>query len=285
MKDFKGKVAVITGAASGIGYGLAERCAQEGMKVVLADVEEGALARAEKDIKAMGAAVLAVKTDVSKADDVEALAGKTVDTFGGVHLLCNNAGVSGGGSMWQSTLADWEWTLGVNLWGVIYGVHFFLPIMIKQETECHVVSTASTAGLVPGYSPYSVSKHGVVVISEALYHEMEQGGHKIGVSVLCPGYIRTNIADCDRNRPEELQNKPGEGIDDTDPNVQALIDAVRQMIDNGMPPQQVADIVFTAIMENKFFITPNAEPFKPMMRGRMEDIVQGRNPTRVAPEY
>src|SRR4030042_4453683 len=147
MKEFKGKVAVITGAASGVGLGLAERCAQEGMKVVLAGINEDTLRKAEKDIKKTGATTLVVKTDVSKASDVETLAKKTIDSFGAVHLLFNNAGVSAGISVWGSTLADWEWTLGVNLWGVIYGVHFFVPIMLKQNTECHIVNISSGNGL------------------------------------------------------------------------------------------------------------------------------------------
>jgi len=283
MKDFKDKVAVITGAASGIGYGLAERAAKEGMKVVLADVEEDALAQAEKNIKALGVDALAVKTDVSKADDVKALADKTLDAFGAVHLLCNNAGVGGGSGAWQSTLADWQWTLGVNLWGVIHGVHYFVPIMLKQGNECHIVNTASMAGLItyPGSDTYMVSKHGVVALSEALCYELRIAGSKIEVSVKCPGYIRTNIMDCERNRPVELANKPGEGIDISDPQIQAMMRAGRQAVENGIPPQQAVDIAFDAIRENKFYILPNGEPFTPIIQARMEDILQQRNPTAV----
>lgn len=286
MKEFKDKVAVVTGAASGIGYGLAERCAQEGMKVVLADVEESALAKAEKDIKATGATTLAVRTDVSKATDVEALAQKTLDAFGAVHLLCNNAGVSAGFTAWRSTLADWQWVLGVNLWGVIYGVHFFVPIMIEQDTESHVVNTASAAGLLTGTynSPYAVTKHGVVALSETLYRELVQGGHNIGVSVLCPGFIKTNIGESARNRPAELQNDPTvEQEKLADPNIQAMRQFYRQGVENGMPPEQVADMVFSAIREKKFYILPNAESFKPMTQTRMEDILQERNPSPLPP--
>jgi NAD(P)-dependent dehydrogenase (short-subunit alcohol dehydrogenase family) len=285
MKDFKGKVAVITGAASGIGFGLAERCAREGMKVVLADVEEGALKKAENNIKALGADTLAVRTDVSKAEDVKTLAQQTIDTFGKVHLLCNNAGVGAGSTAWQSTLADWQWVLGVNLWGVIHGVHFFVPIMIKQNTECHIVNTASMAGLIafPGNDPYKVSKHGVVALSEGLYLELGTAGPKIGVSVLCPGFIRTNIMDSERNRPAGLKNKPGEEIDVSDPQIQAMTKGAREAVDNGMPPQQAAGIVFDAIRENRFYILPNAEPFIPMIQTRMEDILQGRNPSTIQP--
>jgi NAD(P)-dependent dehydrogenase (short-subunit alcohol dehydrogenase family) len=285
MKEFKDKVAVITGAASGIGYGLAERCAQEGMKVVLADVEEGALAKAEREIRALGAKTLAVKTDVSKAGEVEALAKKTVDTFGAVHLLFNNAGVTVFSTTWESTLADWQWVLGVNLWGVIYGIHFFIPIMLNQDAECHIVNTASIAGLCPGLSgPYEVSKHGVVVLSETLYHQLAQRGSNIGVSVICPGSIKTKVLDCERNRPRELQSKSGESIDITDPSIRAVFQANIQLIEKGMLPQQVADIVFSAIEEKKFYILPNAEQYKPVIQTRMEDIIQERNPTSMSLE-
>jgi NADP-dependent 3-hydroxy acid dehydrogenase YdfG len=148
MKEFKDKVAVITGAASGIGRAIAFRCAQEGMKVVLTDIEEKALTQTETEMKALGAAVLAVLTDVSKASDLEALAQKTLDAFGAVHLLCNNAGVDAGTSIWESSLADWQWVMGVNLWGVIHGVRVFVPIMLEQDTDSHIVNTASISGLV-----------------------------------------------------------------------------------------------------------------------------------------
>jgi NAD(P)-dependent dehydrogenase (short-subunit alcohol dehydrogenase family) len=280
LKNFKGKVAVITGAASGIGFGLAERCAQEGMKVVLAGINEDTLKKAEKDIKKTGSATLVVKTDVSKASDVEALAKKTLDAFGAVHLLFNNAGVAAGATVWGSTLADWEWVLKVNLWGVIYGVHFFVPIMLRQNDECYIVNTSSGFGFFtsPGNSPYIVSKHGVVALSETLYRELEQGGHNIGVSVLCPGVVNTKIMECARNRPKELQNKPGEEMDMTDPKVQERAKFLKQIFDNGMLPQRVADIVFNAIIEKKFYILPNMEIAIPVIKARMEDILQERNP-------
>jgi len=283
MREFKSKVAVITGAASGIGYGIAERCAREGMRIVLADIERGALTKAERNIKATGAEALAVRTDVSKATDVEALAQKTLDAFGAVHLLFNNAGVGPGWTTWGSSLADWQWILGVNLWGVIYGVHFFVPIMLKQDTECHIVNTASVGGLLAlaGTAPYAVSKHGVVALSETLYRELARGGYKVGVSVLCPGLIKTNIVECNRNRPRELQNKPGEGMDTPDPGIQASRQRTKQGVEKGMPAQQLAEVVFDAIRENKFYVLPNADLFRPMIRARLEDIAQERNPTAV----
>jgi len=285
MKDFKDKVAVITGAASGIGYGLAEHAAREGMKVVLSDVEAGALEKAEKDIKALGAATLAVKTDVSRADDVKALADKTLDTFGAVHLLCNNAGVAGGpATAWQTTLHDWQWVLGVNLWGVIHGIHYFVPVMIKQNTECHIVNTASVAGLTagPGADAYLVSKHGVVALSEVIYRELKQGAPEVGISVLCPGIINTNILDAERNRPAELKNAPGDEAGNmSDPKALEMLQTYREIFKKGMPPQQLADIVFSAVRERKFYILPNADPYRPAIRARMEDVVKERNPTDV----
>jgi NAD(P)-dependent dehydrogenase (short-subunit alcohol dehydrogenase family) len=283
MKEFKGKVAVITGAASGIGWALAERCVREGMNVVLADIEESALAKAEKDIRAIGAATLAVPTDVSKASDVEALANKALDAFGAVHLLCNNAGVGAGLSVWESTLADWQWVLGVNLWGVIHGVHFFVPIMIRQNSDCHIVNTASSAGLMTTtrHGPYVVSKHGVVALSETLYKQLEQRGYRIGVSVLCPAFVRTSIMEAERNRPEELQNKPGEGIDMSELGIQPFLRDYKRLLDNGMPPEKVADIVFAAIRDEKFYILPDADVLQPAIQARMEDILEERNPRNI----
>lgn len=169
MKEFKGKVAVITGGANGIGRALAERSAKAGMKVVLADIEEAALAHTQKKILAAGATVMAVKTDVSKLTDVETLARKTLDAFGAVHLVCNNAGVFPMPKpLWETTLEDWQWCLGVNLWGVIHGIRTFVPLMLKQNTECHMINTASVAGLLslPYISIYHATKHAVVSITE-----------------------------------------------------------------------------------------------------------------------
>ena len=203
MKELKGKVAVITGAASGIGRALADRCVQEGMKAVLADVEVDALAKAEAGLKASGATVLAVPTDVSQARSVAALAQKTLEAFGAVHLLCNNAGVGSEAAIWESTLEEWEWVMGVNLWGVIHGVRAFVPIMLAQDTECHIVNTASMAGLIsgPGLGAYKVTKHAVVSLSETLHHELAERAAKVRVSVLCPGFVNTRIMESARNRP------------------------------------------------------------------------------------
>ena len=213
MNNFSGKVAVITGAASGIGLALAGKAASEGMRIVLADVEEPALTEAEQHLRADGATALAVKTDVSRIEDVEALASATLDAFGSVDLLCNNAGVTmrpRSRRIWECTLGDWQWILGVNVFGGIHGFHAFTPIMLDQASEGHIVNTASVAGLVsgPGLGVYKSSKHAVVSIPETLYHELRELDAKVGVSALCPGPVATPIGSSARNRPEELQTGP-----------------------------------------------------------------------------
>ena len=230
--------------------------------------------------------MLAVLTDVSKASDIEALAQKTLDAFGAVHLLCNNAGVGGGTTIsettWASSMANWKWVIGVNLWGVIYGVRVFVPIMLEQDSECHIVNTSSAAGLISGpqIGPYKVAKHGVVSLSETLYHELAQRGAKINVSVLCPGSVNTRIMDAGRNRPPELQNDPAwEERIMMSPEYQAGDQFIRQdLLQAGMSRQQVADCVFNAIREAKFYILTHPD-WKAAVQLRMEDILQERSPT------
>ncbi|MBX2997657.1 MAG: SDR family NAD(P)-dependent oxidoreductase [Caldilineaceae bacterium] len=276
MQAFRDRVAVITGAASGIGHSLALQCVQEGMKVVLADIEEAALRRTAAELQDAGAQVLTVVTDVSKAGDVTALAQQTLATFGAVHLLCNNAGVGAGTTIWESTLADWGWVLGVNLWGVIHGVRVFVPIMLAQDTECHIVNTASIAGLIahPGSGIYKVTKHAIVSLSETLYYELAEQGAKVHVSVLCPARVTTRILDSARNRPAALQNDPDEKAS---PGVIARRSAVGQAAPPGMTPEQVADCVFTAIRENRLYILTHPES-KAWVRERMENILAEQNP-------
>lgn len=280
MKDFAGKVAVVTGAASGIGRGLAEHCAREGMKVVIADIEEPALKETEQAVKAAGADVLAVVTDVSKLKDIETLAQKTLDTFGGVHLLFNNAGVQVGAGavkpLWENTPADWEWVLGVNLWGVIYGTKVFIPIMLKQDTECHIVNTSSMAGLItePMIVIYAVTKAGVIKLSEGMYLQLKQMQSKVGVSVLCPAFISSRLGDAARNRPAKLQNPPDDPGETTQP---ALNSSLRKDDWEVLSPEQCAKIVFTAIREDTFYILTHPL-IKTLTKQRVDNILQGLNP-------
>jgi NAD(P)-dependent dehydrogenase (short-subunit alcohol dehydrogenase family) len=275
MNDFQDKVAVVTGAASGIGRALAHRFARAGMRVVLADVEPEALEEAGREVGSSGAATLAVRTDVSKAADVEALAKATLDRFGAVHVVCNNAGVAQGGLTWTHTVADWEWILGVNLWGVIHGVRVFTPIMLSQGGEGHIVNTASLAGLFsgPGTAIYNVTKHGVVTLSETLSQELLMLGSPLRVSVLCPAFVATRIMDAERNRPAELGDR-GE----RPPNYE-LQDAIgRQLIAAGSSPAMVADCVLEAVRAERFYVLPHPE-WKDQIQLRMENILAERNPS------
>lgn len=275
MKEFREKVAVVTGAASGIGRALAQRFAQAGMKVVLADVETAALEQAAHEIAAAGTAVLAVRTDISKAAEVERLAQTAVEKFGAVHIVCNNAGVALSAPSWMNTIADWEWVLGINLCGVIHGVRVFTPLLLAQGVEAHIVNTASLAGLIagPGTAAYNVSKFGVVALSETLHHELTMLGSPVRVSVLCPGFVNTRILDSERNRPAEL----GETAPKL-PGAEEMEQMGRQLIAAGSPPSLVAEIVFDAIRNERFYILPHPE-WKQFIRTRMEDILEERTPS------
>jgi NAD(P)-dependent dehydrogenase (short-subunit alcohol dehydrogenase family) len=277
MKTFRDKVAVITGAASGIGRAMADRCAREGMRVVLADVEAPALAQAEAEIRGAGGDVLAVLTDVSQAGDVEALARKTLEAYGAVHLLCNNAGVAAGSTAWESTIHDWQWVIGVNLWGILHGLRAFLPIMLDQDAEGHILNTASVAGLISyaPEAPYHLTKHAVVALSEKLYYDLAQRGARVQVSVLCPGLVNTRIMDAARNRPRELQDDPPATA--LTPEVVAAVKAYRQAIEAGMSPDEVADRVFQAIRDGQFYILTHPE-FTPLIEARMAALLHGQNP-------
>jgi NAD(P)-dependent dehydrogenase (short-subunit alcohol dehydrogenase family) len=272
MKELGGKVAVVTGAASGIGRALSEAFAAEGMHVVMADIEDDALAAAAKEVGESGTKVLAVRTDVSKGDDVDALAARTVDEFGTFHVVCNNAGVGSGGTMWELTEADWAWVLGVNLWGVIHGIRAFVPRLVEQN-EGHVVNTGSIAGLTsaPMMGPYNASKHAVVTISETLQRELALNASTVRVSVLCPGFVQTRIAESDRNRPDHLRNP-------VEPEMNEVgRELLKQIIASGLPAAEVARQVVDAVKQERFYVLPHPE-MKSIVRTRMDDILEERAP-------
>jgi len=279
MKRFQDRVAVVTGGASGIGRASAERFAKAGMKLVLADVEEAALAKTARELEQAGVTVLAVPTDVSRASDVEALARRTLDRFGAVHVVFNNAGVYVAGATWEHSLADWEWVLGVNLWGVVHGIRSFVPILLEQRDEGHVINTASMAGLTsnPYMSIYNVTKHSVVTLSETLHQELAALGAKIKVSVLCPGLIRTRIGDAGRNRPASLladpPNPSGGGP------AAAFDQALRAGVESGYAPAQVAERVFEAVRDERFYVLVAQDEIKAALHKRLDEIRAEANPT------
>ena len=268
MRELNGKVAVVTGGASGIGRAMVDRFLTEGMQVVVADVEAAALDAAMAELRDHGDRVRAVVTDVSDEASVEALARAAVDTFGTVHLLCNNAGVSTFGRSWKFRSRDWAWVLGVNLWGVIHGIRTFLPILLDQG-EGHVVNTSSMVGVSTqgGLAPYSVSTAGVVALSEALDLELRDLGTEVGVSVLLPGFVRTRIGESERNRPEADRRT-------------AIGATVSGLLDVGSQPAEVADQVVRAVQEGRFWIVTHPE----LLVGvelRTASILEGRRPEAI----
>ena len=284
MKELKGRVAVVTGAASGIGLAMARRFAAEGMKLVLADIEEGPLARALAEIRGAGAQALSHRVDVMAEDQVNALADAAFEHFGAVHVLCNNAGVAAPAlrtRAWESTIADWQWILNVNLMGVLYGVRAFVPRMLAGGDEGHIVNTASVAGLLTGANPYHVSKHGVSCLTEGLYKDLKLMGSRVSASVLCPGLIRTGILEAERNRPATFGPPTDIGAQSGD--VQRWAAAFRNSLESGYEPAQVADAVAEAIKADRYYVIP-AQPFlQELIRTRMQDIIEQRNPTWAPP--
>lgn len=276
MENFQGRVAVITGAASGIGRAIAERCASEGMKVVLAGINSETLRPLEQALTASGATVLSVPTDVSRREDVEALAQRTLDAFGAVHLLVNNAGVSAGSSVWESTWNDWEWVISVNLWGVINGIKSFVPDMLAQDAEGHIVNVASVSGLVAYHptAPYQVTKAAVVTLSENLFRTLADCNARLGVSVLCPGWVRSAIVDSGRNRPTALKDPPVA----LTPERQTWRAAARASVQAGMSPEEVAGHTFDAIRDGRFYVLTHPD-FTPHIEERTRRMLNGQNPT------
>lgn len=279
MKNFHNRVAVITGAASGFGREFAIIGARLGMRLVLADVQQEALAATAAELEAQGAQVLAMPCDVRKGEQVEALAQAAMARFGAVHLVFNNAGVGAGGLVWESTQADWEWVLGVNLWGVIHGVRVFTPLMLAcakddPDFEGHIVNTASMAGLLnpPTMGVYNVSKHAVVSLTESLYHDLDLVGAPIGASVLCPYFVQTGISQSDRNRPDDVPASAP-----TASQIASQVTMAKAVSSGKVSATEVAERTFAAIAEKQFYIYSHPGALGNVQK-RMEDIVTGSNP-------
>jgi NAD(P)-dependent dehydrogenase (short-subunit alcohol dehydrogenase family) len=281
MKNFNAKVAVITGASSGLGREFANRAAALGMHLVLADVDQAGLDRATEELEAGGATVLAMPCDVRKGAQVQALADAAMAKFGAVHLLFNNAGVGSGGLIWENSEADWEWVLGVNLWGVIHGVRIFTRLMLEcakrdPAFEGHIVNTASMAGLLnaPTMGVYNVSKHAVVSLSETLYHDLQLVDAPIGASVLCPYFVPTGISQSHRNRPQDVRMTAAP----TASQLAAQAMTVKAVESGKVSAADVAKITFDAIADGQFYIYSHPGALGNVAE-RMEQIVHQRNPS------
>ncbi len=276
MQNLSTRTAVITGAAEGIGKAIAARAAAEGMNLVLADIHADKLAATVAEFEAQGIPVIGLRTDVSDATQVDALADAAFARFGNVHLLVNNAGVAISRPVWETTPEDWQWVIGVNLYGVTNGLRSFIPRMLANGEEGYIINTASVAGLFsqPGSAAYNASKHAVVAISEGLHFDLQLRQSKLHVAVLCPAWVKTGIADAERNRTV------GEKIDwsKADRVNQYTAKFMQQSVENGIPVEKVANDVFKAIAEDRFWILTH-QKIKPLIHSRMEDILQERLPT------
>ena len=275
MREFQGKTAVVTGAASGIGRGLVDLFASAGMNVVLADVEEKVLATAVAELEAQGHSVVGVGVDTRSRESVEQLAQRSFDAFEKVHIVVNNAGVAslgeGGKGVWEIADEDWDWVMGVNFYGVLYGLQAFVPHMLAHGEEGHIVNTASLAGLLPGGGPYSVSKHGVLALSEGLYRNLKDREAAISASVLCPGFVNTRIFEAERNRPKEL-----EAADAGEPDEAAWAVATA-MLQQGKEPSEIAEIVLESIQNDHFYILPHPA-WDDIVRERVEHVLAREKP-------
>ncbi len=280
MQDFEGKVAVVTGGASGIGLAMATRFAAEGARLVLADIEEDVLEQAAAGLRDSGAEVLTVQTDCGDAASMDNLAEESLGHYGSVHIVCNNAGVGGRGRMWELSVNDWEFVLRVNLWGVIHGVRVFAPHLVERD-EGHIVNTASMAGLVStaGSGPYNVSKHGVVTLSETLYGELRDAGSNVGVSVLCPGIISTNLRNSERNRPDHLRDLSDAELEARTQRTPGFSDRSRL---RALEPEWAAECVLEGVRANRFYILTH-EDHEGQIARRHEAIQNDGVPAVVRP--
>ncbi len=277
MKNLSGRVAVITGAGSGMGAAMARRFAGAGMKVVVSDIDAAAAEATRASLCEAGHTAIAVRTDVAKPAEVEALAEVAYEHFGAVHLLCNNAGIVPSGrqrTIWEYPLEDWQWSLGVNLMGVVHGIRSFVPRMLAQGDEGHVVTTASVAGLVSssGSVAYGIAKEAAIRATEALYAALQERGARIGVTLLCPGLVNTGIYRSERNRPADL--RPAAGMAEETPELQAIAD---RLYANAISPEEVADMVHQAVLDDQFYLL-TTDRFDTPIRDRTEAILARRNP-------
>lgn len=275
MQNFAGRVAVITGAGSGLGREFARRAHLLGMKLVLADIETPALNAVVAELGSDGAIVIGERVDVARGEDVQRLADRAFAELGGVHLLFNNAGVGSGGLVWENSDRDWQWVLGVNLWGVIHGLRHFVPRMIERGEPGHIVNTASVAGLVcaPNMGVYNVSKHAVVALTETLQHDLRMAGAALGVSLLCPAYVPTGIAQSHRNRPALLR------ADEPTASQRLAHAAISKAVEGGkLSAAEVARLTFEAIAADRFYVLTHPQ-ILPTVQLRFDDIVQQRNPS------
>ena len=279
MKDFKGKVAVITGGANGIGFAVAKECAKKAIKIVLADIDGHDLKRAEKQLKAAGAEVLAVQMDVMKFKDMEMLAKMTLEKFKHIDLLFNNAGVVVAGPAWLLSINDWKWIMKTNVGGAIHGEKVFIPIMLKQDTECHIVNTSSVAGLLDlnGMSAYHTSKFATVGLSESTYLDLQCQTDKIKMSVFCPGFIQTDLDNCERHRPKEYENDMNLPYYQSDV-YEEEEKQKHKVIKGGIPIDTIGEVIFKAIEEEKFYILTHPK-LNPLIALRVKNMFEGGRPS------
>lgn len=283
MREFTGKTAVVTGAASGMGYAFAERFAAEGMNVVLADIESEALSAAVLRLEQQERNVIGVEVNTMQRDTLERLRDQTLERYGKIHVLCNNAGVTsrqdgglGAGTgalpVWEVPDSTWDWVMGVNFWGVLYGLQVFVPSMLAHGETGHIVNTASVAGLIPGASAYSVSKHGVLTLTEGLWHHLRAANANVSASVLCPGFVNTQINEAERNRPSEF----GDSIEANE----AQRMASQVFLGGGMDPSDVAGLVWQAMVDDQLYILPH-DGWRDNIRGRIEAVLEGQQPVDI----
>ncbi|MCY3567967.1 MAG: SDR family NAD(P)-dependent oxidoreductase [Chloroflexi bacterium] len=283
MRDFAGKTAVVTGAASGMGYAFAERFAAEGMNVVLADIESDALMAAVTRLEQQERNVVGLEVNTMRRETLEQVRDQAIERYGKIHVLCNNAGVTsrrdgglgagvGAVPVWEVPDSTWDWVMGVNFWGVLYGLQVFVPSMIEHGEEGHIVNTASVAGLIPGASAYSVSKHGVLTLTEGLWHHLRAAESNISASVLCPGFVNTQINEAERNRPSEF----GQSIVANE--AQSM--ASRVFLGGGMDPNDVAELVWQAMVNDHLYILPH-DGWRDIIRGRIDAVLDGHQPVEI----